>query len=71
MSKVSTSPSKGANTREAQPSKGQVYKKGSKFIRIAQGGKNPTGYVRNGKVGRFPITAEPVDLTGFKIQESA
>lgn len=50
--------------------KGQVYKKGKKFIRIASGGAKPTGYVRNGTCGRFPITAEPVDLTGYKIQEA-
>jgi hypothetical protein len=52
-------------------SKGQVYRKGSKFIRINSGGAKPTGFVRNGATGRFPVTAEPVVLAGYKLLETA
>lgn len=57
-------------SKSSSAQKGQVYRKGSKFIRLASGGANPTGHVRNGSVGRYPNEATPVDLTGYRLLEA-
>lgn len=73
--RIGEKPSPDLNNQEQEntsmsASKGQVYKKGIKYVRINSGGAKPTGFVRNGHTGRFPVKAEPVALKGYKLLEA-